>query len=155
MNMLHLDTSKIATALIALTAATPACDDPDGAEIVVDTADDASERDAPLDALQDLPPAPTSAVYPFTIFNPDGKSKTVRVTAEIKSGTGVVTSIGVRDSSPFVEIFDMACDIGALGSKKCQTFKYALPCQNYGNMVADVEYTGSVRPTLHYWFDNC
>ena len=142
--------------LSALAAAAPACDpEDDVAELDGASEPEASEPEARVNDLQAAMPEPASAVYPFTIFNPDGKSKNVRVTAEIKSGDGVVTSIGVSDSSPFVEEFDMQCQLGALGTKKCQTYKYGLVCKNYGNMVAHVEYTGSVRPTLHYWFDNC
>ena len=89
-------------------------------------------------------------VRTFYVSNPDGKSNRVRLTASITSGTGQLVSMSLTDSSPvFIEYLGMACS-----GQSCVKSK-SLSCRNYGSMRVDVEYTGSVRPRLQYYFTNC
>ena len=128
-------------------AATPsACgDDSD-----ISAATDTDEIGADETGMADTDGAEFRAVQTFyNIYNPNGKSYLVRLTATIPSGTGKILGGTIWDNSPYFNASLLTCN-----SKQCIQYK-SLPCKDYGTMHVDVQYTGTVAPTLKYWFYDC
>jgi hypothetical protein len=171
----------IATTFLSIVSATTACDQPlevdqedfDAALVAEfefsDSDSDSEELELSDDVMLEAEEVPASdfqelgisssdepltpratRVKPFWVKNPGGDSYYLRLKGQISSGSGKIKSMSVSDTNPFFEAFGLWCN-----SNYCKKYVNLGGCNNFGSMLVNVEYTGSVSPSLKYWFYDC
>ena len=109
------------------------------------------EGSAPEDAEEEASEARQALSYTtFYISNPTGRADKLRVTASIESGAGQVSAMHIFDINSLYAMIDVPC-----GDASCMATEELYGCLDYGVVPVVVDYTGAVKPRLHFWFYDC